>query len=451
MTLLGDARRWPRLAAFSAAISAACSSSGAIADDSGDAAVSDDWAVHGQITSVTQYHPAFRSPYRGANSLDPGNRGNETLDVTLFAGVRPWSGGEIWFDPEIDQGFGLSNTYGMAAFPSGAAYKIGSDVPYFRVQRLFFRQTIDLGGDARNVGSDANQLGGSRTADNLVVTLGKLSVVDIFDTNAYAHDPRGDFLNWGAIDSLAFDYAADSWGYSDGVAAEWTQSWWTLRSGLFAMSTVPNGPRLQTDFSQFEIVSEAEERHTLWGRDGKLKILAFLNRANMGSYDAAVRLAEETHTIPNTALVRRYNSRAGVTLNLEQSITDKLGSFIRLGMNDGSQEAYEFTDVTRSLAAGLSLKGAAWRRPDDTLGLALIGDDISHSARAYFADGGLGTLIGDGQLPHYGFEMVVEANYTAQITSWFSAAADYQFVTDPAYNADRGPVSIFGMRFHAQL
>ncbi|HEX4079867.1 MAG TPA: carbohydrate porin [Rhizomicrobium sp.] len=409
------------------------------------------WAIHGQITFVDQYHPAFTSPYRGTHSLDPGSRGDETAAATLYAGVRPWSGAEIWADPEVDQGYGLSDTYGVAAFPSGEAYKIGSATPYFRLQRLFFRQTIDLGGASEPVAPDANQLGGSRTADTLIITAGKFSVVDIFDTNSYAHDPSSDFLNWGVIDALAFDYAADSWGYSDGAAAEWTQDWWTLRSGLFAMSTVPNGPRLDTDFSQFEIVGEAEQRHTLWGRGGKLKLLGFLNRARMGSYDDAIRLAEETHTTPNTALVRNYKSRGGVALNLEQSITDALGSFLRLSMNDGSQEAYEFSDTNRSLSGGLSLKGNQWQRPDDTAELAFVGDDISRSARAYFADGGLGTLIGDGQLPLYGFEKILEADYVAQLTSWFWATANYQFITNPAYNADRGPVSVLGIRLHARF
>lgn len=411
----------------------------------------ENWAIHGQVTNVTQFHPAFTSPYRGPDSLDPGSRGDETVDTTLYIGVRPWTGAELWADPEVDQGFGLSRTFGVAAFPSGEAYKIGSATPYFRLQRLFFRQTIDLGGKSESVAPDANQLGGSRASDNLIVTLGKISVVDIFDTNTYAHDPRGDFLNWGVIDSLAFDYAADSWGYSYGIATEWTQDRWTLRAGLFDMSKVPNGPVLETEFSQFQFVGEAEERHILWGRVGKLKILAFLNRARMGSYDDAIRLAEETHTIPDTALVRDYKSRGGVGLNLEQSITDELGSFVRLSVNDGSQEAYEFSDTNRSLAAGLSLKGNAWQRPDDTAGLALVGDDISHSARAYFALGGLGTLIGDGQLPHYGFEQIVEANYVAKLADWFSASADYQLVTNPAYNEDRGPVSIFGLRFHAEF
>jgi high affinity Mn2+ porin len=340
---------------------------------------------------------------------------------------------------------------GVAAFPSGEAYKVGAAVPYFRLQRLFIRQAVDLGGDARSIAPNANQLGGVRTVDNLVVTLGKLSVGDIFDTNAYAHDPRADFLNWGAIDSAAFDYAADSWGYTYGIAAEWTQSWWTMRTGLFDLSKVPNGKHLETGFGQFEIVAEAEERQTWWGRDGKLKFLSYVNRGRMGSYDDALRLAEQTNYTPDTALVRNYKSRLGAAINLEQDLTGQLGFFVRISMNDGSQEACEFTESNRAFSAGLSLKGEGWQRLDDTAGLAIIADDISQAARAYFAAGGLGILIGDGRLPHYGVESIVEANYVAQLTSWFTVSADYQFIVNPAYNRDRGPVSVLGARFHAQL
>ena len=446
------ARSHPPGACLAAAVAlAATLCGGPLRADETGGTVPESWAVHGQITTVVQYHPRFTAPYSGANSLNPGNRGDETVAATLFAGVRPWTGGELWADPEVDQGFGLSNTFGIAAFPSGEAYKVGSSTPYFRLQRLFFRQTFDLGAETTNVSAGANQLGGNRTSDNLVVTLGKFSAVDIFDTNDYAHDPSSDFLNWAIIDSGAFDYAADSWGYSNGIATEWTKDWWTLRLGLFDMSKTPNGPVLEYDFSQFETVGEAEERHTLFGRDGKVKLLGFLNRARMGSYDDAVRLAEETHTIPSTALVRDYKSRGGVALNVQQSITDDLGAFLRLSFNDGSQEAFEFTDINRSLAAGLSLKGTSWQRPDDTAGLGFIGDDISHSARNYFALGGLGTLIGDGRLPHYGFETALETYYAAKLTSWFTASADYQFVANPAYNSNRGPVSVFGLRLHAEF
>ena len=413
--------------------------------------IADDWAVHGQITFVDQFHPSFTSPYRGTNSLDPGNRGDETVAATLFLGAHLWPGGEIWANPEVDQGFGLSDTLGLAAFSSGEGYKVGSAPPYFRLQRLFARQTIDLGGDEQKIDGGANQFDETRTANNLVVTMGKISVVDIFDTNDYAHDPSKDFLNWAVIDSGAYDYAADSWGYSYGAAAELSIDRWTLRGGIFDLSKVPNEKHLETGFRQFEFVAEGEERHTLFGHDGKLKLLGFLNRGWMGSYNAAVALAEQTGTTPNTALVRNYKSRAGVALNFQQDLTGDLGMFARLSYNDGSQEAYEFTEINRGLSTGLSLKGTSWNRSNDTVGAAYIVSGISQAAQRYFADGGLGILIGDGQLPHYGLENGLETYYSAQLASWFWVTADYQLMVNPAYNRDRGPVNIFGLRLHAEF
>lgn len=190
-----------------------------------------------------------------------------------------------------------------------------------------------------------NQVAGARTSDNLVVTLGKFSVGDIFDTNTYAHDPRGDFLNWSLIDAGAFDYAADAWGYASGAALEWTQDRWTVRAGTFNLSKVPNGKVLETDFRQFELVGEMEERHTLFGHDGKVKLLGYLNRGRMGRYSDAIALGNVTHAIPDTALVRRYASRPGGEINIEQGLTDGLGFFLRASLNDGGKEAYEFTEI----------------------------------------------------------------------------------------------------------
>ena len=437
--------------AFAAGIlslSVATSSSAANADGSDSA---EDWSLHGQTTFVMQYHPAFRSPYRGTNSLDPGSRGNETFDLTLFAGARLWQGGEVYVNPEVDQGFGLSNTLGAAGFPSGEAYKVGKSTPYFRLQRVFFRQTFDLGGDSEKIEPDANQLGGSRTADNLILTAGKISVTDIFDTNTYAHDPKRDFLNWSLIDAGAFDYAADAWGYSYGVAGEWTQNWWTLRAGLFDLSRVPNSTELETGFDQFEFVAESEVRPNFWGQPGKIKVLGFVNRGRMGSYADAVNFARLTGDPPSTALVRRYASRAGGSLNIEQQIDDNFGVFFRASMNDGSKEANEFTEINRSLAAGLSLKGGPWDRPHDTVGIAGVVNALSQSGQDYFAAGGQGILIGDGQLSHYGMEDIVEAYYNFAATEWLVASADIQFIANPAYNRDRGPVPFMGARLHAQF
>jgi high affinity Mn2+ porin len=415
------------------------------------AAGSETWAVHGQATFVEQYHPAFKSDYLGPNSMDPESAGRETVDLTLYAGLRLWQGGEAYANPEIDQGFGLSNTLGAAGFPSGEAYKVGKSSPYFRLQRLFLRQTFDLGGEIENVEAGPNQLGGSRTANNLIFTGGKISPTDIFDTNSYAHDPKSDFLNWSLIDAGAFDYAADAWGYSYGIVGEWTQDWWTLRAGLFNLSRVPNTTELERDFNQFEGVAEAEGRHTILGRPGKIKLLGFVNRGRMGGYGDAVRLAQATGTQPDMALVRHYASRSGGALNIEQEVSDELGAFARLSLNDGSKEAYEFTEINRSVALGLSLKGTDWGRPNDTWAIAGVVNALSNPAKTYFAAGGMGILIGDGQLRRYGTEDIVETYYDAQIAKGLNVALDYQLIVNPAYSADRGPISVLGLRLHGEF
>ena len=302
----------------------------------------------------------------------------------------------------------------------------------------------------RSVESAANQLAGSHSENSLVITAGKISATDIFDNNSYAHDPRADFLNWAVIDSGAYDYAADSWAYTYGAAAEWTQDWWTWRLGLFDLSRLPNEAALVRGFGEYELVTEGEERHTLFGHDGKAKLLLFYNRGRMGSYNDAVALALATHTIPNTSLVRKAATRPGGALNLEQGFTDDLGGFLRLSMNDGSKEAYEFTEINRSVALGLSLKGASWGRGDDTVGLAFVNDAISRAAQGYFSAGGIGLLIGDGRL-NYGTENIVETYYRARLADWLSAGLDYQFIANPAYNSDRGPVSVLGAQLHAEF
>jgi high affinity Mn2+ porin len=214
---------------------------------------------------------------------------------------------------------------------------------------------------------------------------------------------------------------------------------------------VPNSTQLETGFDQLELVSEVERRISLFGHDGKIKLLGFVNRGRMGSYRDAVALAQATGATPDTALVRKYDSRAGGSVNIEQGISDDLGFFLRASVNDGGKESYEFTDMNQSLSTGLSLKGASWSRKDDTAGVAFEIAGISNSARAYFNAGGIGILIGDGRLPHYGSETVLETYYDAQLIKGVHAALDYQFIANPAYNSDRGPVSVFGVRLHGEF
>nr|WP_315381617.1 carbohydrate porin [uncultured Sphingomonas sp.] len=414
------------------------------AQDTGDPQT---FAVHGQGTMVVQGAGGFDDPYRGPNSLAP-KQVRETIDVTLYAGVRPWAGGELWVNPEIDQGFGLSNTLGVAGFPSAEAYKVGKDEPYLRLQRLFFRQTIGLGGETSAVAPAMNVLGGTQRANRLVLTLGKFGVGDVFDTNRYAHDPRGDFLNWSAVDTGSFDYSADAWGYSTGVAAEWYQGAWTLRAGLFNLSKVPNGETLERDFRQYQVDVEVEHRHMLGGQPGAIRVTAFRNRGQFGRFDDALALAAAQGQAADTALVRQRTTRMGLGVNAEQAVTSTLGLFARAGLADGSIEPYDFTDIDRTAQLGASLNGVGWGRANDRIGLVGIVNGISRAHQRYLDAGGLGVLVGDGTLPHPGSEAIAEAYYDWQPRKGFDVTLDYQFIANPGYNRDRGPANIFAVRFH---
>jgi high affinity Mn2+ porin len=396
-----------------------------------------------------QFTPRFRSPYTGTNSLLP-NQGRETWDVTLYAGLRLWSGAEVWVNPEIDQGFGLSNTLGVAGFTSGEAYKVGASVPYARIPRMFVRQTINLAGSSDKVEGDINQFAGTQTADRLVFTVGKFAVTDVFDTNKYAHDPRKDFMNWALVDTGTFDYAADAWGYTYGAAAEWYQGPWTARAGIFDLSIVPNSTELDPTFRQFQMIGEIERRYELWGRPGKVAVTGFLTRGRMGSFADAINLAAMTGDPADTALVRRYRSRSGLSVNAEQQVTDDIGVFARAGIASGNIEPYEFSDIDRTVAAGATVSGKKWGRPDDAFGIAGVANGISKQHEAYFNAGGLGILVGDGQLPNPGGEYILETFYSFPIWFW-RATLDYQLIVNPAYNRDRGPVSVFGTRLRAQF
>jgi high affinity Mn2+ porin len=412
---------------------------------------------HGQTTFVWQAYPAIRSPYTGPNSLPGSGLGRETFDTTLYAGIRLWQGAELWISPEIDQGFGFANTHGVAGFPTGESYKLGSNYPYVRMHRGFLRQTINLGGDVEKVDADISGFAGTRTANRLVLTVGKFAIVDLFDTNRYANSPKTDFLNWSLINAGTFDYAGDGWGYTYGAAAEWYQGSWTLRAGVFDLSASPaggispNGGVLDSTFQQYAVVAEIEKRYDLWGQPGKFKVTGFVNRGRAGRFQDAIILSQITGEPADIVAVRRYTSRPGVSMNLEQQISDTVGVFARAGWSDGNIEPWDFTDIDRTVAGGVSINGRNWGRPDDTVGIAGVVNNISGVHKAFFNAGGLGILIGDGQLPNPGYEKIFETYYSYALSSDTRLSFDYQFISNPAYNTDRGPVNTFAARFHAQF
>jgi high affinity Mn2+ porin len=414
---------------------------------------------HGQATFVDQAYPAMRAPYDGPYSLPGSGMGRETFDLTLYAGLRPWKGAEIWVNPEIDQGFGVGNARGLAGFASGEAYKAGSAWPYARLQRYFLRQTVNLGGETQKVDADINQFAQEQTANRLVFTVGKFAIVDIFDTNKYANNAKGDFLNWATLNAGTFDYAGDAWGFTYGAAAEWYQDRFTVRGGVFDLSTTPAGGAdnaasygLDHNFSQLEFVGELEERHELWTQPGKLKLTGYVAHGRMGEFANAVQVAATTGIDPSQALAndRRYRYKPGVSLNLEQGLTGDLGLFARAGWSDGNVEPWDFTDIDRTAQLGLSLAGKSWGRTNDTVGLAGVVNGLDKSHQAYFAAGGLGILVGDGQLK-YGAEKILEAYYNYALTPSTKIGFDYQFIANPAYNTERGPANLFAGRVHWQF
>ncbi len=409
------------------------------------------FAFHGQTTIVGQGNFKFRAPYGGANSFDRFGEVRETTDLTFYAGIRPWRGAELWINPEIDQGFGLRNTLGAAGFPSAEAYKVGKKSPYLRLPRLFLRQTIDLGGKSEAVAADLNQLAGSRSTDRIVLTVGKFGVTDIFDNNKYAHDPRHDFLNWSVVDAGSMDYAADAWGYTYGGAAELYKGRYTLRVGLFDLSTVPNSVDLETGFRQFQGVAEIEERHTVHGRPGAVRLTGFASRGNMALLNDAVAYAQ-THSTPvDPVSVRRFSTSLGVSLNAEQEITDTVGVFARVGVGNGRFESFEFTDIDRTVSAGVAITGAGFGRADDTISVAGVINGATAARRRFLDAGGLGILIGDGKLPHPGDEYVAEAYYDCAVYKTLHLTLDGQIIGNPGYNSDRGPVPLLAIRAHAQF
>jgi high affinity Mn2+ porin len=412
---------------------------------------STDWNVHAQTTFIASAYPAFRSPYAGTDSLPGGGQARETWTTTAFLGVRLWQGGEFYFNPELAQGFGLNGTLGLAGFPNGEAQKAGAAYPKFRPQRYYFRQTFGLGGEQEEIPDAANQLPGKRDIDRVTVIVGRFAVGDFFDGNSYAKDPRADFMNWAMWSSAAYDFPADLPGYTRGAVVELNRKDWAVRAGVFEVPTAPNSDVLT--FKTGGAVVEFEGRYAILDQPGKLRLGAFANSGNTGNYRQALAIegADPTLDINNImAGIRHDNLKYGFYANAEQQIAKDVGLFARASWNDGQNEILSFTDIDRSLSGGLSIKGSYWGRPSDTIGIGGAINGLSAAHRDFLAAGGLGLLIGDGRL-NYSNERILETYYAFAIDKSFTFTADYQLITNPAYNADRGPVSIFSGRLHGEF
>ena len=418
------------------------------APDSAAPAV-DRWNIHAQSTLVEQGYFRFRSPYEGTNSLSGASQAKNTLSATAFLGLRLWNGAALYFNPEVDQGFGLNDTHGVSAFPNGEAQKASFPMPRLVVDRLVVRQTFGLGGDHEPIPDAPNQLAGNPAISRVTVVVGRLAVTDYFDANTYANDPRTNFLNWNIYGAGAYDWTMDQLSWTWGALAELNQKDWAFRAGYFLLPTVSSTNSYDMHIpDRGEYTAELEWRYSLASHPGKLRLFAWVNHGTMGSYAAALALPTTTPNYPDITLTRQVRTNPGAVLNAEQSITPDLGLFSRASWSPGLDEILGGTDCSESVSLGGVLKGRMWGRPNDNVGLSGVIGGLSPTARAYFAAGGMGILIGDGQL-NYREEKVLEAYYALALKRWLTLSLDYQFVVNPAYNADRGPVPIYAIRIHS--
>jgi high affinity Mn2+ porin len=412
------------------------------------------WEIHGQTTFIQQGYPAFRSPYLGENSFTPWAQARSTWTAGVFIGLRLWEGGELYYNPELLQGFGLHNTSGAGGYPNGEAQKSNFAYPHYNTSRLFLRQAFGLGGEQETVESGYGQMAGKRDISRVTVQVGKFAVHDVFDNNAYASDSRADFLNWSIWAAGAFDYPADKVGLGYGAVTELNQKYWALRVGYFLTGNEPNANQFDMAlFRRGTYVTELETRYNLFARPGKLRMAIWANTYFSGSYSQALDLTSMSPGLdPTDAIVqtRRGRTKYGYYLNFEQAVADDVGIFGRWSWNDGKNEIAAFTDIDASLSLGVSINGRSWGRPDDKIGLAGAINSLSQDHRDYIAAGGLGILIGDGQL-NYRREKILETYYAMNLIKGVTLTLDYQFMMNPAYNADRGPISFFAGRVHGEF
>ena len=406
------------------------------------------WTVLQQETEIEQWDSSFNSPYAGRNSFLPGGDGERTFSLTIFLGHKLWDGAELYYNPEFFQGHGLGNTVGIAGFPNGEAVKAAFYQLHYNTSRLFIRQTIGLGGETEKVEADENQFAETVDVNRLTFSIGKFSANDFFDDNAYSHDARKQFMNWALWESAAWDYPADIVGYTSGFVAELNTKDWLLHYGIFLEPTVSNGATLQTDVAKaWAQVLEVDRRYSWDGHAGMIRPFLFWNRANMGNYDDSLASASG---VPDITATRAYRSKVGAGLSWDQELTTGLGAFARLSWDDGRTETWAFTEIDSSVALGLSLQGAPWNRPDDVLGVAVVGSGLSSEHKAYLAAGGIGLDIGDGRL-NYGLEEIGEVYYDVKVCKWLWMTPDFQYVDHPGFNRDRGPVPLYALRAHLEF
>ena len=412
----------------------------------------ENWNLYYQATSIGQHHGTFNAPYEGPLSLQNYPEQAVSITTTLFFGLRLGEGTQLYFNPEIAGGRGLSNVNGLANSPNGELPRVASATPKPYIARLYISHDFGFGSEKEQVESDENQLAGERPMTRYTIAAGRFSLTDFFDDNAYSHDPRTQFMAWGLMYNGAWDYPADTRGYTWGIINEFHTKNWSFRYGAAAEPRVANGGRFDRRlFRDRGDTFEGERRYSLRDHPGAVRWLGFLNNTRSGSYAEAVRLAEQTGTTPVVQAIRRPGTlKYGTGVSIDQELSRDVGLFARLGWSDGKTEDFAFTAIDRLAEAGVSVKGSRWKRKDDVAATSFTASGISGVHAVYLALGGLDFLIGDGKL-NYAPEYLWESYYSARVIRGFFATIDVQHFNNPAFNHDRGPVWIESVRLHIQF
>lgn len=417
----------------------------------------EDTTARFQVTYNWQRHPSFPAAYSGPNSIITGHEKMYTFTADAFLGFRPWQDGEIYLTPEITQGVPFSgNLIGLGGYTNGEITRAGGAIPKIYRQKLFLRQTWNNGGGAQRVESGENQLAGMVDMNRFVLTIGNFSTLDVFDPNTYAKDPHTQFMNWGNWTYAAYDYAADARGYGWGFAAEWYQEDWVLRFGRMSGPKEPNG--LPVDLAlgkHYGDQIELEHKHNLWGRPGAIRILGWRDRARLASFTDALAWLNAhpgQYTGPDALVAVRNTEKIkyGLGINIEQEVNESTGYFMRVMQADGRTETYAFTEADGSFSSGFLIKGNKWKRSGDSVGLSLMRTTLSPERRQFLAAGGISYFIGDGKL-NYHPEDIFEGFYSWDLWRDNYITVDYQYIQNPAYNADRGPINVYAIRFHSEF
>lgn len=413
-----------------------------------DSTKDDRLSIHGQTTVINQYKPSFSAPYSGKNSLITDKESKTSITATLFVGARLWKGASLFVNPEIAGGSGLSGALGIAAATNGETFRIGDPAPNIYLARLFFRQVLALSNETAYQNSDINQLGQKLPTRYFAFTAGKICAADYFDDNKFSHDPRTQFMSWALMGNGAWDYPANTRGYTPSVVLEYVTPLNELRFGLSLLPKTANGNDMNWNIGKSAAYTlEYTHRYKIKEQDGAFRALVFYNTTDMGNYDQSIAL---NPTAPDITATRSFgHSKYGIALNAEQNFNKDFGGFARASWNDGHNETWVFTEIDRSVSAGVVMNGRKWKRSNDNIGLAYVASGLSKPHRTYLQDGGNGFILGDGNL-NYAWEHLIEFYYSAELIKdkMFLSGA-YQFVLNPGYNKDRqGPVNVFSVRLH---